>query len=175
AKGRRSPPPLLGRVTKILLVGPFPPPHGGISVHVRTAHAILTDAGVQCAVLNTEKLRPWRFVRELIARAFEDWTLHVHTNGHNPKSWVVALAGGIAAQFGAGGVLTLHSGFVPDFVARGPMWRRQLARLTCLLYTRVVCVNPDIAGAIEGLGIPQRSLEILPAYLHTPASVRSAP
>jgi hypothetical protein len=46
---------------KILLVGPYPPPHGGVSVHVWGIHRRLTEAGVPCRVLDTGHARSWSF------------------------------------------------------------------------------------------------------------------
>jgi len=78
---------------KILLIGPVPPPHGGISVHVSELRRQLTAAGIPCEVLDTRDVRRgftmWRY-------AWNGWTLHLHTNGHNAKSWWLALLCGIA-------------------------------------------------------------------------------
>jgi len=165
-----------GRIPKVLFVGPYPPPHGGISVHVARARAMLARAGVRCGVLNIEKGAPASeayirvngaldFLKQLARHARNDWTFHVHTNGHNPKSWLVALAGGLAARLGAGGTLTLHSGLAPAYLESGGPWRRTVARLTCALYSRVVCVNEEIADSLLALGVSWRRLEISPAYL----------
>src|SRR5436190_8294417 len=150
---------------KILLVGPYPPPHGGISVHVRNAHALLASTDAHCHVLNTAKGARWKMLADLMRYAGAGWTVHLHTNGHNPKSWVVALAGGLAARFGGGGILTLHSGFVPEFLRVSGRAQRGLVRLVCMLYGRVVCVSPAIAGAVASLGISKEKLEIRPAFL----------
>ena len=39
---------------KVLFVGPYPPPHGGISVHVWSAHELMKRAGQQSSVLNVD-------------------------------------------------------------------------------------------------------------------------
>ncbi len=44
---------------------------------------------------------------QLLRHVWNDWILHVHTNGHNPKSWFIGFACGVAAQFGPGATLTL--------------------------------------------------------------------
>src|SRR5215467_2026198 len=88
---------------KVLFVGPYPPPHGGISVHVWSAHARMKQTGQQSSVLNVDPRAPvhaayikisngWSLSRELIRHAFDDWTFYVHTNGHNAKSWAISLA-----------------------------------------------------------------------------------
>ena len=98
---------------KVLFVGPYPPPHGGISVHVWSAHALMKRAGQQSSVLNVDPRAPESdayikisgpcdLFRELLRHVSNDWVLNVHTNGHNPKSWLIALACGLAAQLGPG-------------------------------------------------------------------------
>lgn len=141
---------------KILLIGPVPPPHGGISVHVSELRRQLTAAGIPCEVLDTRDVRRgftmWRY-------AWNGWTLHLHTNGHNAKSWWLALLCGIAGRLAAGCVLTLHSGMAPAYLNSSP-WRMSVARMVCGLYTRVVCVSPAILDAV-----PNDRTEILPACL----------
>jgi glycogen(starch) synthase len=159
---------------KLLLVGPYPPPHGGVSVHVAEIQRQATSQGISCRVLNTDrsaepspKYLPVRgaggFLLNLVQHARRGWTIHVHTNGHNFKSWLVALAGGMAGRLGPGSLLTLHSGKLPDYLeARRP--RRWLARATCRLFNRITCVSPRLRQAVEGLGIPAARLEVLPAF-----------
>jgi glycogen(starch) synthase len=164
--------------SKILLVGPYPPPHGGISVHVRNARAALARAGVACKVLNTEGrsfAQRIRIFEELVEHAEQDWIIHVHTNGHNIKSWLVALAGGLAAQRAHGGILTLHSGVLPAYLAGGSRWRRIVALRTSNLYHRVVCVNQEIARCLQRIGVPSERLQVLPAYLPAPLPVAEVP
>src|SRR5262249_38038535 len=112
---------------KVLFVGPYPPPHGGISVHVWSAHKLLKRAGQQSSVRKIDPRSPESdayikisgaagLIRELLRHVWSDWSLDVHTNGHNPRSWFIALSCGLAAQLGAGGRLTLHSGLAPAYI-----------------------------------------------------------
>ena len=136
----------------------------------------MKQAGHQSTVLNIDTRAPVSkeyikisgaadLLKELIRHVFNDWFLHVHTNGHNRKSWLIALICGVAAQFGPGATLTLHSGVAPEYLRGGPEWRRTMVRLACVLYERIVCVNQEIAMALMSLGVPALQLEITPAYL----------
>src|SRR5262245_26011912 len=148
---------------KILLIGPLPPPHGGISVHVSELRRSLEAAGVPCRVFDARDVGRgfdlWR-------SACNGWTLHVHTNGHNAKSWCLALICGLAGQFAPACVLTLHSGMAPGYL-KSSWLRRTLARFVCALYTRIVCVSPAIRNAL-----PADHAEVLPACL--PVESRNA-
>ena len=80
-----------GARMRILLIGPLPPPHGGISVHVSGIQGQLKAAGITCRVLDMGRVRPGlRFGLMVLRHASQGWTLHLHTNGHNVKSWLLA-------------------------------------------------------------------------------------
>jgi glycosyltransferase involved in cell wall biosynthesis len=149
---------------RILLIGPHPPPHGGISVHVSGIHRQLMAAGVTCHVLDMSLVRPgFGFGWTVLRHALRGWTLHLHTNGHNVKSWLLALGCGLAGQFRGGSILTLHSGMVSGYLLTAPGWRRKLAALTCSLYTQVLCAGPETRSALLALGV---DAEVLPAFLN---------
>lgn len=160
---------------KLLLVGPYPPPYGGISVHVATAERLLAAGGARCRVLDVGGHRPGRsrtasrlrLLREIRAHARRGWTLHLHTNGHNRKSWLLALACAAAGRDAPARVVTLHSGMVPGYLAGGAA-ARLLARLALAGYGRVLCVNSRIREAVAALGVDRRRLATAPAYLETP-------
>ena len=151
---------------RILLIGPLPPPHGGISVHVSGTQGELKAAGITCRVLDMNLVRPgFRFGLKVLRHALQGWTLHLHTNGHNVKSWLLALACGLAGQCRGGCILTLHSGMVPAYLDAGPPWRRRLAAFACSLNRQVICVSGEIRGALLSLGLAPRLTQVLPAFL----------
>jgi glycosyltransferase involved in cell wall biosynthesis len=159
---------------KLLLVGPYPPPHGGVSVHIAETKRRANSLGIPCRVLNTDRnaewspnyirvRRPGGFVLSLVRHSLRGWTIHVHTNGHNLKSWLVALAGGLAGRVGAGGALTLHSGKMPDYVG-AKRARRWLARLTCRTFKEITCVSSRLRESVESLGVPSPRIKVSPAF-----------
>ncbi|HVR28434.1 MAG TPA: heparinase II/III family protein [Thermoanaerobaculia bacterium] len=161
---------------KLLLVGPCPPPHGGISVHVATARRLLRAARVPCRVLDSggHRVRGGGpaaavSVARLLARvdghARRGFVLHLHTNGHGIASWCVALGCAIAARRAPGRVLTLHSGLLPDFLGRGGLLARWLTRATLAHYERVICVHRRLCDALVLQGADRGRLAILPAHL----------
>src|SRR5262249_26234074 len=144
---------------KVLLIGPYPPPHGGVSVHVAALKSELREAGVTSAVLDlvpspeappparpdgAAPLRPLRIrngrdlVRTVFRHARGGWAVHLHTTGHNLKSWLVVLACGAAARRAPRSIVTLHSGLLPAYLRRGSHARRLLARVACRLFSDTV-------------------------------------
>jgi len=171
---------------KILLIGPYPPPHGGVSVHVYEACRHLRLSGIECRVVNVDRRAPHSddyvsirgglhllFLLNRFAR--NGWTLHTHTNGHNCKSWLVALLAGLAGRRGPGSLLTLHSGLAPAYIAKGRVGPRLLARSVCLLYRRVIAVSPEVREAVLSLGLPAGRVGVLPAFLFTASSQDESP
>ena len=163
---------------KLLLIGPYPPPHGGISVHVAEAKKQLEQARVCCAVLNLNRSAPESgqyisfrssldLLLVLLFYARRGWTFHLHTNGHNRKSWLLALACGLVGQLAPACLLTVHSGMAPVYLSQENVWQRRLARAACRLYDRVVAVNHQIREALASLGVSPDRLEVVPAYLST--------
>ena len=161
---------------KLLMVGPFPPPHGGVSIHVARAAEELRSAGIPCRVLNTVRCAPpsgqyigvrsrFGIAAEVARHALAGWTIHVHTNGHNRRGWLLALLCGVAAEPAPGSVLTLHSGLTPRYLDSGGPAARRVAASACGVYGRVVCVNPSIKAAVGRLGIASGSLAVIPAFL----------
>ena len=162
---------------KVLLVGPYPPPHGGISVHVETLARRLREGGATCRVLNLDPraapsrdyltLRGGRDLVRVVRRHVRDgFAVHLHTNGHGLKSWLIVQAVALAARQSRA-VVTLHSGLLPAYVNGSPL-RRLLVRRACAGFSRIVCVNPEIERALAAAGVPAERLLVRPAFLPPP-------
>jgi len=161
---------------KVALVGNYPPPFGGVSVHVATLQRALRARGVDVRVLDIGHgdhdgagVAPARGVLRygaaLAAAAAERRLLHVHTNGANPKSWLVALAASRARLAAAPApVLTLHSGLCPAYLA-GRADRREGVRAICASFGQVIAVSVEVAAAVEGCGVPAERIAVIPAFL----------
>jgi glycogen synthase len=165
----------LRRTMKVLLIGPYPPPYGGISVHVELVQEDLRREGIDCRVICIDRHAPEsdRYIRIkgglglariVFNHARKGWIPHVHINGHNAKGWLIALTCGIAGHCAAARLLTIHSGMTPAFLAGG-RHRKHLARLSCGQYQRVISVSQEIREALETAGVPSERMDVLPAYM----------
>ncbi len=159
---------------KIMLVGPYPPPHGGVSVHLAGIERRLAAVGIPNKVLDTSRRRSWAgLVGSLVRFAVDGWTVHFHSNGHNWKDWTIALVCGLAGRPCAGSILSLHSGLAPEYLATAPPLMRTIVRLTCALHKPVICVSPAIRNALASLGVAFESIEVAPACLGTDRGLTS--
>src|SRR5918912_159906 len=97
---------------RIALLGDYPPPHGGVSVHVAALERALRARGDDVLVLDIGRgdhaargvapaRGPFRYGAALARAAAARRLVHVHTNGANQRSWVIAASAGRARLPGA--------------------------------------------------------------------------
>ncbi len=162
---------------RAVLAGFYPPPFAGEPVHVMQLAHLLRRHGMAVDILNlNRRARPspdylscrgrWTLLWKLFTVADRASILHLHTNGHSRKSWLMILVAGLAARRrGTVAVLTLHSGLLPAYVAGFGRTRRALAKWILGSFARVVCVNGEIHRAVEHLGIGGGRFVVIPAFL----------
>ena len=165
---------------RVLQLGAYPPPHGGVQTHVAALHGYLRRRGVRSAVINlirsTRREGEGVFhpttaagVLRLLATLPAD-ILHLHFGGQvGPRLLGLALVCTLLPRRRV--VLTLHSGGYPTFEAgrrahpgtpRGAIFRRLDA---------AIAVNEEIAGVFRRLGVDARRIHVIAP--HTPVELRS--
>ncbi|TMB39470.1 MAG: glycosyltransferase family 4 protein [Deltaproteobacteria bacterium] len=160
---------------KVLLVGDYPPPYGGVSVHVEVVHQAVRAQGGICQVLDVGKghlpadgvvpATGYLACAAHLARyALRGYRIHVHTSGANPKSWmlasVCAAAGRLSPQ---PPIVTFHSGLGPEWLAADPM-RAKIACAVTNAFGNVIAVSDEIRGALLACGVSGDRIEVLPAF-----------
>src|SRR5438128_1422591 len=140
---------------KVLLVGPYPPPYGGLAVQMCALLKHLQQQDeYECVILNIGASRKVRsreyvsvsgyfdFVRTLYRFTKQGYVIHLLTNGHNLKSWFSALAcAGTGLMSGRCSIVTFASGNVPEYIHRAAPLRRLVIRTILCLCGRLVCRN----------------------------------
>jgi glycogen(starch) synthase len=172
---------------RVVLAGFYPPPFAGEPVHVMQLAQLLRDHGSSVRILNLNRQAIpsqdyhhsgsrlgllWR----LLTLADRASILHLHTNGHSRKSWLMILVASLAGRFrGVTAVLTLHSGLLPGYVAGfGPL-KRRLARWILRPFTRIICVNPEICRSVKAIGTAGEQTSVIPAFLGAPHAPELSP
>ena len=163
---------------KVLLVGDFPPPHGGVAVHVELLFRAVRANGGICEVLDIGKgqlpadgVVPagglLRFTALLGQYAARGYRIHVHTSGANPKSWMLA---GICAAAGAVSgkppLITFHSGLGPAWIAQSAA-RRKTAATVAGRFGTIIAVSDEIRENLIRCGVAPEKIEVLPAFSHS--------
>jgi len=163
------------RSCRALIVGALPPPSGGVATHCRELQRALAGRGVHAELIDPRRVGPDgsdgrpRLVARLALAHLRRELIHVHTNGHNRGSWTLA-ALCAAGHFGPS-LLTLHSGLAPDYV-RG---HARLCRRIAERYTRIIAVNPEIAGALTDAGVSPARIIVAGAFTPSSLSFRLSP
>ena len=160
---------------KILLVGDYPPPNGGVATHVDELFRAVRARGEECEVLDIGKgqlpadgVTPAgsiaRFTGLLASFSARGYRIHLHTNGANLKSWMLASVCAAAGRLaGRPSLITLHSGLGPAWLAESPA-RRLMAGAVLRQFGTVIAVNEEIRKALDVPGavvLPAFSLEFL--------------
>jgi glycogen synthase len=147
-------------VADLLLVGPIPPPSGGVATHLGALARVLARDGVAATVVDPrERLR---FAGELARAAISGLPVHVHIGGHGPKPW------GLVAACSASGrptLVTVHSGLTPGFVASLTGAGRAALMSVLSRTARTICVSEPIAAALRAAGVPASQLTVASPFL----------
>ncbi len=140
---------------RVLLIGYYPPPVGGVATHVRQLHRSLQEQNVDVRVLNIGQgkvhgegvvsARPGpQMIRQIFAEVKPGTVIHLHTSGNNRRSWMVAgMVGGAAATLRCPTVITVHSGLSAPFLSQSLIDRR-LAAGALRLFTRIIAVSEPV-------------------------------
>jgi glycogen synthase len=163
---------------RVLLVGDYPPPYGGLSVQIASLRHRLTAPGdTEVQVLDIGARRretrpgclpthgPIDFTATILSHARRGFTPHLHTNGHNRKSWLVTLACTFAGVVGGRrAVVSLGSGQMPAFLEAASPAIRAVARLGLATAAAIVVRNERARTALDALGVSPANVVVLPGF-----------
>lgn len=164
--------------TKILQIGPYPPPGTGWSIRIKMLKKYIERAGHECVVMNTNKNRKvasgefvpvnsgWDYFKKVVHYCRRGYLVHMHINGKSTKSPVLALiAELVSLLFGRRAILTFHAGVKQDyFPKQNKFWLDNTFRLIFLLAKKIICNNDEVKALIAGYGITPEKIVPIPAF-----------
>jgi glycosyltransferase involved in cell wall biosynthesis len=157
---------------RVLLLGPYPPPHGGVQSNLVAIRTFLRRKNIPCAVINITRHRKRDAdevyypntaaeVLQLLWRLKYD-VIHLHLGGTLNRR-VLALGLACTVQPGSKSVLTFHSGGYPSSPEGQATGRGSFAGFVLRRFDGVIGVNREIMDFFHRLGVPgRRSRLILP-------------
>jgi glycogen synthase len=164
---------------RILQIGPYPPPHGGVQTHVVAIRRYLRGRGIPCAVINVTRHRKPDAdevyypksalgVLRLLFRLSYD-VIHLHIGG-TLTSRLLALGLLCLLMPRSKTVLTFHSGGYPVSEEGKTAHRRTLRGFVLRRFDRVIGVNRELVGLFERVGVPPDRIRLIhPHALSTQA------
>jgi glycogen(starch) synthase len=168
---------------RILQMGPYPPPHGGVQTHVVAIRRHLLENQIPCAVINlTRHRRPnaddvyypksaLEVLRLLASLRYE--IIHLHIGG-NLTMRLLALGVLCCLMRRSKTVLTFHSGGYPVSEEGRTARPRSLRGFALRRFDRVIGVNRELVEFFERVGVtPDRIRLIQPHSLSTQAAAES--
>ncbi len=157
----------------IVLVGPYPPPFGGISINIKNLKKYLSEKSIHCEVYSLSKegdkyhpdikhfISNKTLAVSLIRR--KGGIIHLHLSGFNTyrRALAVTLACALTRKRL---ILTLHSGsFAKEFNEKNVMLRK-IAKSIFNQSKKIICVNQTIQEQLIRLGIPGSKCSVIPAF-----------
>jgi glycosyltransferase involved in cell wall biosynthesis len=162
---------------RVVLLGPYPPPQGGVQTNLVAIRDLLRRRGDSCAVINLHRHRAGRGEEvyhpqsaletlKLLLRLRYD-VLHLHVGGDlTPR--LLALAALATAMPRARTVLTFHSGGYASSPAGRGARPRTLRGLVFRRFDRVIAVNGEIAALFQRFGVEASRVRLIPPHTLPP-------
>jgi glycosyltransferase involved in cell wall biosynthesis len=154
----------------VLIVGPLPPPFGGVATHVQKLNELLRASGLRVGVLNhfrssngealaTLNRNPLRYVVAL-AR-FESRLVHYH---HSRWSTLLAVAATRRFRRGSRYVMTLHGQELNRYLRSRRPFVARLTRWALDRFDEIVAVSEEVAVALRP-HVRAADVSVIPAFL----------
>jgi len=164
---------------KVLLVGPYPPPYGGISATIHDIRQfLLTQQSVEVQVLNIGEGRAipsehyvasrglLELFRTLVHFVQKQYLVHLETNGHNEKSWLMAfLCAVVGIVNGRKTIIAFGSGMLPEYLKHCAMFHRLVARVTVMVAGCLICRNDEMVAALKAVGCAPQKIMVVPGFV----------
>lgn len=168
---------------RVLQLGPYPPPHGGVQSNLVALRTFLRLQGVPCAVINITRHRkpdsdevyyPRTAVGliRLLSRLDYD-VVHLHLGGILTRR-LLGLAFVCTLLRGCRSVMTFHSGGYPASDKGKSTGPTSLAGFVLRRFDGLIGVNPEIIEFFERLGVSPDRTRLIPPHSFLPEE-QSAP
>lgn len=155
---------------RILLLGPYPPPHGGVETNLVAIRRFLLRRGIPCAVINITRHRkpeadeiyyPTNALAliGLLFRLRYD-VLHLHVGGLLSRR-VLRLGLVCSLVPGKKTVFTFHSGGYPSLPEAKALSRRSPAGVVLRRFDAVIGVNQQIVEFFQRLGVSRERTRLI--------------
>ncbi len=155
---------------KVLQLGPFPPPYGGIQTHLVAVRDYLREQGHSCAVVNITRHRKQEAdqvyypesATQLLAHLFRNRydIVHLHIGGMLPLR-VLALALSCTTVPWAKAILTFHSGGYPSSREGQSAKKFSLRGFTFRRFDGLIGVNQEIIRFFSKLGVAEQQSRLI--------------
>ena len=159
---------------KVLQLGPYPPPHGGVQTHIVDLVAFLRAQGIECNVVNLTRFRgrsqngifypssAFEVLGHLMWHRYD--IIHLHVGGRIwPQQLGLALV--CCSLPGTKCIFTFHSGGYPSSPEGRSAHARTLRGFVLRRFDRMIAVNDEIAEFFQRLGIKSDRIQVVSPFV----------
>jgi glycogen(starch) synthase len=167
---------------RVLLLGPYPPPHGGVEINIVAIQDFLIQSKINCKVINLTRHRKRegngvyypRGVFEVLRLLLKLKTQIIHLHIGGDVSWRLLGLGFVCSLLpGRKVVLTLHSGGYPSSTAGKAARRRSVRGFLFRRFDGLIAVNREIVDMFVRFGVTSQRIRLILPYA-LPAQVPNA-
>ena len=163
---------------RVLQLGPYPPPHGGVQSNLVGIRNYLRKRNIPCAVINITRYRrpnsddvyyPKSALEliQLLSRLDYD-ILHLHLGGMLSNR-LLALGAVCCAMRNSKTVLSFHSGGYPSSPEGKTAKPCSLRGLVLRRFDRLIGVNPEIMEFFKRLGVQGKRMRLIYPHAFSPS------
>jgi glycosyltransferase involved in cell wall biosynthesis len=160
---------------KIALIGPYPPPYGGISVHIQRMAAHLEAEGIECVIYDdsgTERNKKnvicisslKRWLPKYFFFAKED-IIHYHS-----PNWILRIIFGLMSFLGKKTIISIHGESLNDSLKSAGWLRTKIIIFALKRASFIIALNPKIKELALSTGVKPENIEVIPSFI--PPTVR---
>jgi len=153
---------------KVAIIGPYPPPYGGISVHVQRMHHFLQERNNKHVIytkidmekadlVNIDKQKRWLLKYFFTAK---ENILHFHS-----IDWKERVLIGLMGFLGKKVILTIHGESLNNQLNQSNWLKRKILIWAIKNIKNIIAVNPKIKSLLISLGIKPKKVECVPAFI----------
>lgn len=167
---------------RVLQLGPYPPPHGGVQTHIASLVDFLRERGVACEVVNLTRFRrpssdgifypssAFAVLQHLLTHRYD--IIHLHIGG---LIWRRQLGLALACSWlpGTRTVFTFHSGGYPSSPEGRSVHAGTLRGFVFRRFDQLIAVNDEIAQFFRKLGVPAERIHVISPYFPSVGNSRA--
>ena len=153
---------------KIAIIGPYPPPYGGISVYIKRFRFFLNDKGINNILYNSgefvdkEKNIIHLGLKKILLRLIFDKSNIIHSNEIGIKTRSIIP---FFRLLGKKVILTIHGDSFKIQIKELGGIKKRIFIHQLKLYNNIIVVNPNIKKKLLDEGIDSLKISVIPAFI----------
>ena len=156
---------------KIALIGSYPPPYGGISVHISRLKEKIKDKGYECVVYapRTHKKGVEKNVKRIksVKRWMFRYFFHAEEDiihQHNP-SWQMRIMMGLMGLLGKKTIVSIHGESLRDSLKEGSSLKKETIKFALRHTPYIIVLNPKTKELVLSLQVKPERVKVIPSFI----------